>query len=242
MSSDGQPSNPSPFNPPGGNNYSVNINSRIMLTAIMSLFFVIILVGILHVYARCKLRRHARRRTAIHQLGLALAHSNETPKSGLDPAVISSLPIFTFKRLENQSETEISECVVCLSFLEEGETAKVLPNCKHTLHAECIDKWLSLHSTCPICRTEAEPRQEPAAANGSEIIIASMAPPLERVNSNLTSADGTSDSAGQSSARLVSSGSRLSSFRRMLNRERSSNRIQPSEQEDAIEDLERQQV
>lgn len=201
-----------------------NLNNRIMLTAIISLSLVVLLVIALHIYARYALRRHARRQAvlrrqaALRHLGiLALVDSSDLPRpprhSGLDPLVMASLPVVVFKhQLENPAAVE---CAVCLCAVEDGEEARVLPNCKHTFHLECIDKWFGLHSTCPICRTEAapmirpEPREAPVAESGG------------------------------------GSSSRLSSFRRILSRERSSRRIQPCVREngnDDVQDLERQQT
>ncbi|XP_022989093.1 E3 ubiquitin-protein ligase ATL41-like [Cucurbita maxima] len=199
-------------------NHPYNLNNRIMLSAIISLSLVVLLVIALHIYARYALRRHARRQAVLRRRGiLALVVSSDLPPpprhSGLDPLVMASLPVVVFKhQLENPAAVE---CAVCLCAVENGEEARVLPNCKHTFHLECIDKWFGLHSTCPICRTEAapmirpEPREAPVAESGG------------------------------------GSSSRLSSFGRILSRERSSRRIQPCVREngnDDVQDLERQQM
>ncbi|KAF8413789.1 hypothetical protein HHK36_001782 [Tetracentron sinense] len=218
----------------------LNFNSKIMLTAIISLSVVVVLVVILHIYARYVLRRQARRRIAIRQLSIGVAHANSRePPKGLDASVIASLPLFVYKQTESLDDTAMIECAVCLSTLEEEEMARLLPNCKHTFHAECIDMWLNSHSTCPICRTEAEPRPQPENSEPGVEVPAASAPPMESMNSTLTNSEGTSDGAVQS-AKVGGSGSRLSSFRRMLSRERSSRRIQPCGQEGGVEDLERQ--
>ncbi|XP_021729349.1 RING-H2 finger protein ATL63-like [Chenopodium quinoa] len=46
------------------------------------------------------------------------------------------------------------ECAICLSMFEEGEVGRSLPRCSHAFHMECIDMWLFSHSTCPICRAQ----------------------------------------------------------------------------------------
>ncbi|KDP31772.1 hypothetical protein JCGZ_12233 [Jatropha curcas] len=225
-----------------------DLNSKIMLTAIVSLSFVVVLVMVLHVYARCVLRRRARDRAVIRNLGVITDSYNHT---GLDPAIFASLPTFVYKKTASSSGQEndasLIECAVCLSFLDDQETARLLPNCKHTFHAECIDKWLSSHTTCPICRTEAEPKIQPVQREGPAG-GAPTAPVLERVNSSLVvSVEGMSenDQSHQSSSNNKrqasgSSMSRLSSFRRILSGERSPRRLQSDVQEQGLEDLERQ--
>lgn len=194
-----------------------NPNTRIMITAIISLSFVVLLITLLHIYARWVLRRQARRRDTLRRLGFipstAIIQTTEPPKNGLDPAVIEALPKFVFKQAHVDQEKE--ECAVCLSFLEDGNVARTLPNCKHTFHAECIDKWFDSNSTCPICRTGAEPRLVPEPREGVEVatVVPPTVPPLE----------GMSD--GSAKVLNGSSSSRLSSFRRMVSWERSSRRV-----------------
>ncbi|KAM7271370.1 hypothetical protein ACFE04_030584 [Oxalis oulophora] len=217
---------------PTNKNNSYDLNSKIMLTAVISLSFVVTLVVILHIYARYVLRRNTRRAAALRrQLGLVAQSNNEQePKRGLDPLIISSLPIFTFKKVNGQDSFE---CAVCLSLLENEEIARVLPNCKHSFHAECIDKWLSSHSTCPICRTEAEPmampQPEPREGPVTSGAVAT-APLLEGIHSSSTNESSTK----------ASGSTRLNSLRRMIStRDRSSRRVNQSE--DGVQDLEMQQ-
>ncbi|GJP37179.1 hypothetical protein CLOM_g21615 [Closterium sp. NIES-68] len=50
------------------------------------------------------------------------------------------------------------ECAVCLGEYVAGERIKVVPACAHGFHADCIDLWLAAKTTCPICRTDIEPK------------------------------------------------------------------------------------
>lgn len=202
-----------------------------MITAIVCLFFVVAVMVALHMYARYVFRRQERRREALRQAVIANAavQSNDSqPRTGLDAGVIATLPIFIYSK--GVDDVHI-ECSVCLSNLEEGEMARLLPNCKHTFHSQCIDTWLRAQSTCPICRTEATPRPQ-SMPIGVGLVAPPTAPPVH-------SSEGTSDGAGQSS-KTVGSSSRLSSFRRMLSRDRSSHRVQPNDQADTVRDLEAQ--
>ncbi|XP_009762608.1 E3 ubiquitin-protein ligase ATL41-like [Nicotiana tabacum] len=224
-----------------------DLNSKIMLTAIISLSIVIFFVSLLHIYARCVLRRQARQRAALQQLSAAQI---EPPKQGLQPSAIASLPIFTFKQnnlADGAKENNSVECTICLSVFEDGETARTLPNCKHVFHAECIDKWLVSQSTCPICRTEAEPRLVPEPREGIVGRTPPSAPSLEggdSINIEVSSDCGLTQPSSSSLAKISGPSSRLSSFRRMLSREISSRRFQAVQscgEEDGINiDLERQ--
>ncbi|XP_045813851.1 RING-H2 finger protein ATL52-like [Trifolium pratense] len=53
-------------------------------------------------------------------------------------------------------------CAVCLGDFEEGEELKTMPECLHSFHVPCIDKWLNSHSSCPICRASASAAPSPA--------------------------------------------------------------------------------
>ncbi|KAF9614715.1 hypothetical protein IFM89_020126 [Coptis chinensis] len=51
---------------------------------------------------------------------------------------------------------ELLECDVCLNEFEEDETLRLLPQCNHVFHPECIDAWLTSHTTFPVCRANLE--------------------------------------------------------------------------------------
>eukprot|EP00250_Pteridium_aquilinum_P032898 c4915_g1_i1 orf=194-1354(+) len=46
---------------------------------------------------------------------------------------------------------ENAECCICLSAYEDGVELRELP-CSHHFHCTCIDKWLRINATCPLCK------------------------------------------------------------------------------------------
>jgi len=63
--------------------------------------------------------------------------------NGLTPSAIDQIPIVPV----------VGECVcaVCMEDLEEGVGVRRLP-CEHWFHPRCIDPWLAMKPTCPLCQ------------------------------------------------------------------------------------------
>ncbi|KAH0904427.1 hypothetical protein HID58_043930, partial [Brassica napus] len=61
----------------------------------------------------------------------AATDPSHTASRGLDPAVVKSLPVFTFS---GATQKDPIDCAVCLSEFEDGEPGRVLPGCKHAFH------------------------------------------------------------------------------------------------------------
>lgn len=77
---------------------------------------------------------------------------------GLGLPLIRMLPVvkFTADAAEHDAAPRISvsECAVCLSEFEERERVRLLPNCSHAFHIDCIDTWLQGSARCPFCRSD----------------------------------------------------------------------------------------
>ncbi|KAJ8471100.1 hypothetical protein OPV22_025443 [Ensete ventricosum] len=73
--------------------------------------------------------------------------------SGLDQAVISSYPKFPFSAAKGGDTV----CSICLCEYREGEMLRMMPDCHHYFHLLCIDVWLRLNASCPVCRTSPLP-------------------------------------------------------------------------------------
>ena len=61
--------------------------------------------------------------------------------------------------LGNGSSKHEVDCVVCLSKVCKGEKLRLLPICHHSFHVHCIDAWLEVRPTCPLCRINVAPHR-----------------------------------------------------------------------------------
>ncbi|XP_022740524.1 E3 ubiquitin-protein ligase RING1-like [Durio zibethinus] len=44
-----------------------------------------------------------------------------------------------------------NDCSICLEEFKVDEEAREMP-CKHLFHSGCVEKWLQIHGSCPVCR------------------------------------------------------------------------------------------
>ncbi|KAI3673491.1 hypothetical protein L6452_39610 [Arctium lappa] len=66
---------------------------------------------------------------------------------------IKKLPWYDYNEDDDDDEKKRTvECTVCLEGFKVGDKCRLLPNCSHSFHANCIDSWLIKTAACPICR------------------------------------------------------------------------------------------
>uniref|UniRef100_A0A1J3FRR6 RING-type E3 ubiquitin transferase n=1 Tax=Noccaea caerulescens TaxID=107243 RepID=A0A1J3FRR6_NOCCA len=53
--------------------------------------------------------------------------------------------------IEHSLPHEDAECCICLSAYEDETELRELP-CGHHFHCGCVDKWLYINATCPLCK------------------------------------------------------------------------------------------
>lgn len=124
----------------------------LLLVFFASAFFFLTIIRLIRAFFFCN---HARdvRAARWNQHELLFGGSR---RHGLSPSAIAAIPTYTYQRDIKHgggSSGGWAQCAICLSFLEEGEMVRQLPGCKHLFDVECIDKWLNLHATCPLCRS-----------------------------------------------------------------------------------------
>ncbi|KAA8526047.1 hypothetical protein F0562_007853 [Nyssa sinensis] len=62
-----------------------------------------------------------------------------------------------------------AECTICLSEFVEGDRIRVLVNCNHGFHIQCIHEWLSSHFSCPTCRASCLSESSSFSSSSNEI-------------------------------------------------------------------------
>lgn len=174
----------------------LGIATQVMVMAIVvSVALLFLGIGALVLIHVCVVGRALRR-------GLrAIATGGRCPGGGhgLSPQDIEMLPCYDFKDVEKGGGGGPSDCAVCLDSFQAGDKCRLLPVCRHSFHAQCVDAWLLKSSICPICRTNASvgkggatPAGEPAqfgAGVGLEVVenpsvvvglrMASCPPPVQ---------------------------------------------------------------
>lgn len=71
---------------------------------------------------------------------------------GLDESTIQSYPKVVLGESRRISGISVMICAICLGEYSAGETLRCIPECEHCFHVECVDKWLKMNSSCPVCR------------------------------------------------------------------------------------------
>uniref|UniRef100_A0A2P2JY85 Uncharacterized protein MANES_05G126000 n=1 Tax=Rhizophora mucronata TaxID=61149 RepID=A0A2P2JY85_RHIMU len=78
-----------------------------------------------------------------------LPSASSASTRGLKKKILRSLPKETFSE---DWGAKLSDCAICLAEFAPGDEIRVLPQCGHGFHVNCIDTWLGSHSSCPSCR------------------------------------------------------------------------------------------
>ncbi|KAL8457741.1 hypothetical protein ACS0TY_034745 [Phlomoides rotata] len=120
-----------------------------IIVSVMLLVVGIVVLIVIHV---CVVGR-AFRDDSINVTGSIPSRVDSIPS--MNPEDIKKLPCFDYRVDEKVSV----ECAICLESFNGGEKCRILENCNHIFHAECIDSWLLKTAACPVCRTDAQSPQ-----------------------------------------------------------------------------------
>ena len=79
-----------------------------------------------------------------------ISSQHSYPEDGLTLLQINRVAPDCIYEPASPDEEELT-CCVCVEAVEPGNRMRSLP-CKHCYHPDCIDRWLQMHRTCPMCK------------------------------------------------------------------------------------------
>ena len=71
------------------------------------------------------------------------------------PATRETIESIPFLKITQQHVEDGTNCNVCFEEYFVDEAVNILP-CLHMFHSYCIIEWLSMHNSCPLCRTSLD--------------------------------------------------------------------------------------
>ncbi|XP_028789386.1 RING-H2 finger protein ATL68-like [Neltuma alba] len=102
-------------------------------------------------------------------------HDEENPvhngAAGITPnrvleveAVISSYPSFLYCHAK-ADERNNTTCPICMCEYLESEMIRMMPKCGHYFHLICLDEWLRINWSCPVCRDSPSLQHAPTSSS-----------------------------------------------------------------------------
>lgn len=99
------------------------------------------------------LRRGLRRSPSMLELSASVEM-----EEGLSQATLMSYPKLLYSKAKlRYKDSTATCCSICLADYKADDVLRMLPDCEHLFHLKCVDPWLLLHPTCPVCRTSPLP-------------------------------------------------------------------------------------
>nr|GMC94067.1 RING-H2 finger protein ATL70-like [Ipomoea batatas] len=85
--------------------------------------------------------------------------SRRKRRLGIDEATLEGFQKLLYSQ-QNEGDSTISSssgCCICLAEYKDADILRLLPDCGHLFHVNCVDHWLRLRPTCPLCRNSPLP-------------------------------------------------------------------------------------
>ncbi|OIW13160.1 hypothetical protein TanjilG_07766 [Lupinus angustifolius] len=67
-------------------------------------------------------------------------------------AIVKNYPVLLYSQAKLENSSSILSCTICLADYKDSEWLRFLPDCGHYFHKDCIDIWLRVNMSCPVCR------------------------------------------------------------------------------------------
>ncbi|XP_020257459.1 RING-H2 finger protein ATL56-like [Asparagus officinalis] len=134
----------------------VGIAVQILVMAIIiSIILLLIGIGVLAFVHVCVLGRRLQGRNFNGDDGDGRRRERSSSEgSGLSNDDLKKLPCYYYAMRGRRRSA--SECAVCLEVFEDGDKCRMLPQCEHSFHVDCVDSWLLRAAVCPTCRASVD--------------------------------------------------------------------------------------
>ncbi|CAL9766148.1 unnamed protein product [Musa acuminata subsp. burmannicoides] len=128
---------------------AISIVGIVTTSVLLLSYYVFVIKCCLNWHRSDVVSRLSRSRRRRRRAGPFMAFSNTAEGLGLDESTIQAIPTFRYR----EEADSVAECAVCLNGFHEEERIKLLPDCFHVFHIDCIDTWLQANANCPLCRS-----------------------------------------------------------------------------------------
>lgn len=84
--------------------------------------------------------------------------NNNRPAGLTTEQIADNSTVMTYAATDDtNNQPSSSICSICTLEYEPQQQIRSLDHCDHAFHTSCIDRWLSDHNTCPLCRANVIP-------------------------------------------------------------------------------------
>lgn len=123
-----------------------------------------------------RIRTYARRRhRSDTDFAISIGPLPAVVMMGLDGPTIESYPKTVLGESMRLPKPSDGTCPICLSEYQPKDTIRTIPECNHCFHVDCVDEWLKMNPTCPVCRNspDASSLGTPCSSVSSSAILSS---------------------------------------------------------------------
>ncbi|AES93943.1 putative RING-H2 finger protein ATL21A [Medicago truncatula] len=143
------------FGPPGGNATAPKAKNIYFFPVVWGISGLLFFMWVTLSVCKDRQQNHTQQTQTITNI----EPSNQEPHwfvFGLDHSRIEQYPKIQLAENGQLPKFIDNVCSICLSEYKPMETLRSIPQCNHHFHADCIDVWLKMNATCPLCRNLPE--------------------------------------------------------------------------------------
>ncbi|KAK3026598.1 hypothetical protein RJ639_041618, partial [Escallonia herrerae] len=145
------------YDPRPGKNRGLTIFKIMAFSITIPAVLSVIAIAIFICFAEERLRGGQTNAERQNPTAAAVTPEMANVTQGLDESTIESyakVVVGESRRLPGPNDIT---CPICLSEYNAKDTLRCIPECQHCFHADCIDEWLRMKGTCPLCRNSPSP-------------------------------------------------------------------------------------